>query len=192
MFVIFVNILIKDIKMLKIIKHFAYKMSNREYYNELYVVPIDVSEFECALIIDEIVEDIIYNIEKYLNGQVIFKLNNNFKVVVIFLNNLNDLNDLNDTWVNSFSIITYRSIIPNVWKHIFIYEFLFGDGILKLNDFSETHFENSSNIKNTEYYEEGILHETTTDKLVYIENEIFKLDKHKMNIFLKMFIYGNE
>jgi len=169
--------------MLKIIKQYAYKISEREYYNELYVALDDIPSFEYALMVDEIVENIISNIEKYLNEPINFKLNNNFKIILIVINNLNNSNDIG---IGYYSLSCYN-IIPNKWKYIFEYETAGGDGTIKLNDFSETYPENSLDIKNI--VDHGLC--TLTD-FIYIENEIFKLDRYKMIIFLKGLFYSRE
>jgi len=165
--------------MFKIIKQNTNKITDREYFNKLYLIPADeLSFFKYEQIIEEAVEDIVSNMESYLNESDDFKLSHHFKINILLLNDYNELNKMIQKALGSWSLISYRRM-SGIWEYLFIGETTDNRKPLNL-DISETYPENMLNIEKTY---EHFLREDIKD-FIYLESEKFKLHKFKIKLLL--------
>jgi len=174
--------------MLKLIKQYAHKIKNREYYNELYVVPFEISHSEYDLIVDETIEDIIFNIEKYLNQpEELFKLKQQFKISIIVINSWNDPTNIKPRVFGTYSLISYRRI-SGEWKYIFMGEGaevynsqkldvqeIYTENLLKIGNIKE--FPLSNIWENFIYTEDGIIFNVKKYQIRYFLSELFYSEK---------------
>ena len=178
--------------MLKLIKQYAHKIKNREYYNELYVVPFPLLFSEFERIVEEAIEDIIFNMEKYLNEVDEFKLSYSFKINVMIVDNLNDIHNLEvDVMIHS-SLVSYYDNSKNL-KYLFNHKATNENGPIKI-DITDTYPENSLIVKNVEeshslndFFEQFIYTEYTDTNENY---QMFRLYKHSIKFCLAWIIYA--
>ena len=164
--------------MLKTIQKYANKIEGREYYDEAYIVPLNLPFSQYELVVDEAIEDIISNMEKYLNQEDDFKLNNYFTINIVVVDNLNSKNNFIAKGMGTYSLISYCKI-SGALKYLFVGEATdkFRSSVVNVNEYIPKY---PLNVEITEEYPVNEF----LEKFIYIEDKKYKIARYKIRYFL--------